>query len=231
MADTLNADVVNVRDVTAFTAETDISQVEFYSRKGSTNKKMDGAVLVSEVVDKADLGTFTGTTIPDNQDIKEALQSLETAVEAVSGGGVSYSNLDLGKLQAIGVTGEVAYAGVAGSGIITIDDPWSLNKGDLYIDASTDVDGGGNFALTITLTNGTYNTWNGTGTHDLWIPQIHVYDIGATALATQLGVDVSLGATNVVDPQITWAANSVTYTFSGATDFGTLSRVLVTIKP
>lgn len=32
-----------------------------------------------------DLGAFTGTTIPDDQTIKEALQSLETAVEAASG--------------------------------------------------------------------------------------------------------------------------------------------------
>ena len=30
-----------------------------------------------------DLGTFTGTTIPDNQTIKQALQSLETALEAM----------------------------------------------------------------------------------------------------------------------------------------------------
>jgi hypothetical protein len=40
-------------------------------------------------VDSQHLGEFTGTTIPDSQTIKEALQALETAVESVSGGGSS----------------------------------------------------------------------------------------------------------------------------------------------
>lgn len=38
--------------------------------------------------DAVDLGTFSGTTISDNADIKEALQELETAVEAVGSGGI-----------------------------------------------------------------------------------------------------------------------------------------------
>ena len=38
----------------------------------------------------SDLGTFTGTTIADNETIKGALQDLETAVEAGGGGGVKY---------------------------------------------------------------------------------------------------------------------------------------------
>lgn len=39
-----------------------------------------------------DLGTFTGTTIPDNSDNKEALQALETAVESGGGGAVDSVN-------------------------------------------------------------------------------------------------------------------------------------------
>lgn len=83
MADFTNKDVVDGVDPAAFPLETDISAMEFVGRPSSLNKRMTGTVLVSEVVDKADLGTFTGSTIQDNRDIKEALQDLETAVEAV----------------------------------------------------------------------------------------------------------------------------------------------------
>lgn len=41
--------------------------------------------LTGVALGEEDLGAFTGTTIPDDQTIKEALQSLETAVEAASG--------------------------------------------------------------------------------------------------------------------------------------------------
>lgn len=41
----------------------------------------DLAVLSGVPLDSTDLGTFTGTTIPDNTTIKGALQSLETSVE------------------------------------------------------------------------------------------------------------------------------------------------------
>lgn len=38
--------------------------------------------LLGTATNAVDLGTFTGTTILDNRDVKEALQDLETAVEA-----------------------------------------------------------------------------------------------------------------------------------------------------
>ncbi len=47
-----------------------------------TQADVDDLVTLSGVaVNSTDLGTFTGTTIPDNSDIKEALQSLETSTE------------------------------------------------------------------------------------------------------------------------------------------------------
>lgn len=163
MADQLNVDIVNVRDVTLFASETDVTAMEFYSRKGATNKKIDGADLISSVLNDSDVGTGY-SNISNNASLLTAISELDAVA---GGGGTSYANIDLGKFQAIGVTGEVAYAGSPGTGIITLTNPWSLQKGDLYIDVSTDVDGSGNFALTFTITNGTYNTWNGTGIHDL----------------------------------------------------------------
>lgn len=224
MADRLNIDIVNIRDVTQFTPETDVTTMEFYSRKGATNKKIDGAALLTSVLNDTDVGTGF-TNISNNASLLTAI----TELDAVAGGGATaYTNIDLGKFQAIGIAGEVAYAGVAGSGIITLDNPWSLQKADLYIDAATDLSGG-NFALTFTITNGTYNTWDGTGTHDLWIPQLQVWDVGPTALTLKQGSAITLG-TKVVNPAITWGTNSITFTFLGATDFGTLSRALITIK-
>jgi hypothetical protein len=48
---------------------------------------VDDLVTLSGVaVNATDLGTFTGTTIPDASDVKEALQALETAVESAGSG-------------------------------------------------------------------------------------------------------------------------------------------------
>lgn len=66
--DTSDGTVVRYFDGTT-TEELATSNV--YTLAGVTNKD-------------SDLGTFTGTTIADNDDIKGALQSLETAVEAAS---------------------------------------------------------------------------------------------------------------------------------------------------
>ena len=47
-----------------------------------SSKKITVANLLSDVASTTDLGTFSGTTIDNNQSIKQALQALETALEA-----------------------------------------------------------------------------------------------------------------------------------------------------
>ena len=47
--------------------------------------------IIGVPVGSNDMGTFTGTIIPDNSDIKEALQALETASGSGGGGGNSYN--------------------------------------------------------------------------------------------------------------------------------------------
>lgn len=49
----------------------------------------DVVALTGRSLNQTDLGSFGGSTIPDNQTIKEALQTLELAIEAVSGGSSS----------------------------------------------------------------------------------------------------------------------------------------------
>ena len=48
------------------------------------SKKITVANLLSDVASTSDLGTFSGSTIDNNQSIKAALQALETALEAES---------------------------------------------------------------------------------------------------------------------------------------------------
>lgn len=86
MPDSLNQDIVNVRDVEDFTPETDITNMEFYSRKGGSNKKQDGQVTANEAVRKGILQTFTGNIISDNVPLPTALQELEDAIESGAGG-------------------------------------------------------------------------------------------------------------------------------------------------
>ena len=47
-----------------------------------SSKKITVANLLSDVATTTDLGTFTGSTIDNNQSIKQALQALETAIES-----------------------------------------------------------------------------------------------------------------------------------------------------
>ncbi|MDE2429547.1 MAG: hypothetical protein KGM99_12510 [Burkholderiales bacterium] len=57
------------------------------------------AVALGVAADAADMGTFTGSTIPDNSDAKEAIQALETAVETkanASALGVAATAADMG---------------------------------------------------------------------------------------------------------------------------------------
>ena len=49
-----------------------------------SSKKITVANLLSDVASTTDLGTFSGTTIDNNQSIKQALQALETALESES---------------------------------------------------------------------------------------------------------------------------------------------------
>ena len=49
-----------------------------------SSKKITVANLLNDVATTSDLGTFTGTTIDNNQSIKAALQALETAIETES---------------------------------------------------------------------------------------------------------------------------------------------------
>ena len=46
----------------------------------------DDIITLTGVSGSTTLGTFTGTTISDNEDIKTALQDLETALDNVVGG-------------------------------------------------------------------------------------------------------------------------------------------------
>ena len=69
------------------------------------------ANLLSDVASTTDLGTFTGTTIDNNQSIKQALQALETALEAETAArGTAISNLVDGAPALLDTLNEIAAA-------------------------------------------------------------------------------------------------------------------------
>ena len=76
-----------------------------------SSKKITVANLLSDVASTTDLGTFTGTTIDNNQSIKQALQALETALEAeVVNRGTAISNLVDGAPALLDTLNELAAA-------------------------------------------------------------------------------------------------------------------------
>ena len=76
-----------------------------------SSKKITVANLLSDVATTTDLGTFTGTTIDNNQSIKAALQALETALEAESSNrATAISNLVDGAPALLDTLNELAAA-------------------------------------------------------------------------------------------------------------------------
>lgn len=89
--------------------------------------------LSGVAVDSDNLGSFSGTTIADNQTIKQALQALESAVESVSGGGSSTQlELDATQLGA-GLEADGSYIAPVGSNYL--GSATSLKDADSDLDA------------------------------------------------------------------------------------------------
>jgi len=93
------------RDSLVYIADTQDSGSSYSS------KKITVANLLSDVASTTDLGTFTGTTIDNNQSIKAALQALETALEAeTTARGTAISNLVDGAPALLDTLNELAAA-------------------------------------------------------------------------------------------------------------------------
>ena len=75
------------------------------------SKKITVANLLSDVASTTDLGTFSGSTIDNNQSIKAAIQALETALEAeTTARGTAISNLVDGAPGLLDTLNELAAA-------------------------------------------------------------------------------------------------------------------------
>ncbi len=97
---TLNVSELNtLTGITATTAELNFvdgvtSNVQTQlNNKGSLANQNALITLTGVAAGSTGLGTFTGSTISDDEDIKEALQDLETAIEAAAGGGAAAASV------------------------------------------------------------------------------------------------------------------------------------------
>jgi hypothetical protein len=93
-------------------------------------RKLDDLVLLSGVVaESEDLGTFTGTIIPDTSTVKGALQALESAIDAsTTGGNYVYTT---STSYTMGGDNNTVYAEASGNNIV-INIGGLLSEGDIY---------------------------------------------------------------------------------------------------
>jgi hypothetical protein len=106
--DNLKSGVLNISTTLTGASDTQIPSalaVKTYVDNKNPDDLEDLIVLSGVAVNSTDLGTFTGTTIPDGSDNKEALQALETAVETKATG--SGSSVDNELVRYNGTTGKV----------------------------------------------------------------------------------------------------------------------------
>lgn len=182
---------------------------------GRTNDINNELVALTGVsLNATNLGTFTGLTIPDNQDIKNALQALETKAETAivdadisATAEIAVSKLANGTVNQVLVTDgtDVSWSDnltIAGnltvSGTTTTIDSQTLTIEDKNIELAkvttpTDVtaDGGG-----ITLKGATDKTINWIDATDAWTFSEHIniadtkeYRMNGTAVLTYSGSD------------------------------------------
>lgn len=167
---------------------------------------VDDLIALSGVADGAtNLGTFTGTTIADSQTIKQALQALETAVEAAGGTSAAGDNLTSGT-----VTARVLRNGGTAT---TISNP-AAGEYDLDIKVGAFFRGADVFGNNTTLNGSSefiVRIDNGANSQTVW-PNIQVYDVNTGAL-----VDMFASSIN---PTLSIALGVTTITFPGMNLFG-----------
>lgn len=112
--------------------------------------------LSGVAADEPDLGTFTGTTIPNDSDIKEALQALETSVEAVSGSITEYDATNNARVVATN-TG-ITFSKAGGVGTFVIPSGVVLLSATINSGTAADLDGSNNFKTVFNYTGNTNNT-------------------------------------------------------------------------
>jgi hypothetical protein len=84
---------VNLGDIATLQSDLNVAESDIDTLQSDLDAAevdiADLQTLTGVAANATDLGTFTGSTIPDGSDIKEALQALETEVESVSGSDIS----------------------------------------------------------------------------------------------------------------------------------------------
>ncbi|MEM1326157.1 MAG: hypothetical protein AAGI23_09400 [Bacteroidota bacterium] len=141
-----------------------------------------------------------------------------------SGGGSSYQNLSLGNAFATGINGEVSYSSGANTGTLNVDNSQSIQSATIITE-------GGSYELSVVDASGSTNTWDASvdpvSGHDLWIPQVKVYDFGSTTLG---GNDASSFIEAQFDePAIAWSGGTLTITYDFS-DFNGKSRKAIVLN-
>ena len=175
---------------------------------------IDDLIALSGVADGSiSLGTFTGSTITDSRNIKQAIQELETALEAIGGGSTAAeddltSTVVTAKVYRNGGTATTISTPAAGQYNLSIKSGAAFRGADVFAN-NTVLDGSNQFILRID------NSING---EDRW-PLVQLYDVNTGAL-----VDQQATSTN---HSIGISGNITTITFPGMNLFGSTGFMVI----
>jgi hypothetical protein len=203
---------VNLGDIATLQSDLNVAESDIDTLQSDLDAAevdiADLQTLTGVAANATDLGAFTGSTIPDGSDIKEALQELETAVESVSGSDIS----DLETLTGAG-TGATDMGSFSGG---TIPDGSDIKEALQALETAVESSGGGS---PVYFSPVVHRYGAGSGTYDL--PYAFTITSGsATAGATYTNNSVTFTVWRTVS-----GATLVYMTGSGApASSGTLTK-------
>lgn len=152
--------------------------------------------LVGAGANASTLGTFTGTTIPDSQTVKQALQALETAVEGAST--ITTAQITpTGSVEAANMT--VRYIGATPPTLAMTAGTWTLNMaGSELLSADIYIQDGDNPGANLTLNINSTSSVKNQDITTLYIPHVLGVNLGAGAGSLPADYNATTGPTNLL---------------------------------
>lgn len=179
----------------------------------------------------------------DKNQVLPLLETVEAAISTetinVAQSPYQWQSFDEGRVRVFGLPGKITFSRTTTEYKLTVDKPSSILAAQMVLDSQeiqSSAQFSSNLSLSIEDLSKSRNTWqSGSQTldeTDLWIPTLHVMDIGGTKIGQDKATGVSHNVTSTVklDPDFSWGSGIGSYTFLILGNLANRSRLFVQLN-